>query len=299
MTVDPSTPRMHEDEILVDDGTVRDLLRDQFPSWAYRRLHRLTDSGTDNAIYRLGDDLGIRLPRIQWAQSQIEKECQWLPKLVTGLPTSVPVPLAKGRPDHGYPFPWLVYPWLEGTSLDITAVHNWEVVTEGVAEFVLALEQHSPVGGPLPTRRGTPMAQYDEAVQWGISRLDGIIDVDRAKAVWQSALEAGDWTGDPVWVHGDLLPGNILIGNGRVSGIIDWGCAGVGDPACEAMLAWSLPTGARRRYRKLLNFDDATWARARGWVVEQTAFYIPYYAKSLPLAVDQTMRRLNEALTAD
>jgi aminoglycoside phosphotransferase (APT) family kinase protein len=117
--------------------------------------------------------------------------------------------------------------------------------------------------------------------------------------VWQSALEAGDWTGDPVWVHGDLLPGNILIDNGRLSGIIDWGCAGIGDPACEAMLAWSLPPGARHRYRKLLNFDDATWARARGWVVEQTVFYIPYYVKSLPLAVDQAIKRLNEALLAD
>jgi aminoglycoside phosphotransferase (APT) family kinase protein len=299
MTADPAIPRMHEDEILVDDGTVRALLRDQFPNWSHRRLSRVADSGTDNAIFRLGDELGIRLPRIQWAQSQIEKECRWLPELVTGLPASVPVPLAKGRPDHGYPFPWLVFPWLEGTSLDLTAVDNWDVVTEGMAEFVLALEQHPPAGGPLPTRRGTPMAQYDEAVQWGISRLDGMVDVDRARRVWRSALEAGEWTGDPVWVHGDLLPGNILIHNGRLSGIIDWGCAGVGDPACEAMLAWSLPSGARRRYRTLLNFDDATWARARGWVVEQTVFYIPYYAKSLPLAVDQAMRRLNEALLAD
>jgi aminoglycoside phosphotransferase (APT) family kinase protein len=143
------------------------------------------------------------------------------------------------------------------------------------------------------------MAQYDEAVQWGISQLDGVIDVDRARYVWRCALDAGDWTGDPAWVHGDLLPGNILIGNGRLSGIIDWGCAGVGDPACEAMLAWSLPSDARRLYRNTLNFDDAVWARARGWAVEQTVFYIPYYAQSLPLAAEQAMRRLDQALLAD
>jgi aminoglycoside phosphotransferase (APT) family kinase protein len=296
MTADHSTHQMHEDEILVDDDTVRALLKDQFPNWADKPLRRIADSGTDNAIYRLGDELGIRLPRIQWAQSQIEKECRWLPELVAGLPASVPVPLAEGRPDHGYPFPWLVYPWLEGTSLDLTRVDNWDAVTEGVAEFVLALEQHSPVGGPLPTRRGTPMAQYDEAVQWGISQLEGTIDVDLARQVWQGALEAGDWTGDPVWVHGDLLPGNILIDKDRLSGIIDWGCAGVGDPACDAMLAWALPSSARRRYRSLLSFDDATWARARGWVVEQTAFYIPYYARTLPLAVGQATTRLKEVL---
>jgi aminoglycoside phosphotransferase (APT) family kinase protein len=296
MTADHSTPQMHEDEVLVDDGTVRALLRDQFPNWAERPLLGIADSGTDNAIYRLGDDLGIRLPRIQWAKAQIEKECQWLPRLAADLPTPVPVPLAEGHPGHGYPFPWLVYPWLEGTSLDRAAVDNWDVVAEGVAEFVLALEQVSPVGGPPPTRRGTAMAPYDEAVQWGIRQLDGVIDMDRARHVWQSALEAGDWTGDPVWVHGDLLPGNILIGDDRLSGIIDWSGAGVGDPACEAMLAWSLPPDARRLYRRTLKLDDATWARARGWVVEQTVFYIPYYAKSLPLAVDQATRRLNEAL---
>lgn len=299
MTADHSIPQMHEGEALVDDGTVRALLEDQFPNWADRRLLRIADSGTDNAIYRLGDDLGIRLPRIHWAKAQIEKECRWLPTLAADLPTPVPVPLAEGRPGHGYPFPWLVYPWLEGTSLDRATVDNWDVVAEGVAEFVLALQHVSPVGGPPPTRRGTPMAQYDEAVESGISQLDGVIDVDRARYIWQSAVEAGDWTGDPVWVHGDLLPGNILIGKNRLSGIIDWSGAGVGDPACEAMLAWSLPPDARRLYRNILELDDATLARGRGWVVEQTVFYIPYYAKSLPLAVDQATWRLNEALLDD
>jgi len=290
---------MHEDEVLVDDGTVRALLKDQFPHWADRRLRRIADSGTDNAIYRLGDDLGIRLPRIRWAEAQIDKECRWLPKLAGDLPTAVPVPLAEGRPGSGYPFPWLVYPWLEGISLDRVSLDGWNVIVDDVAEFVLALEHLPTAGGPPPIRRGTPMAQYDEAVLWGISQLDGVIDVDRARYVWQSALEAGDWQGDPVWIHGDLLPGNILVHRGRLSGIIDWSGAGVGDPACEAMLAWSLPSDARRLYRRTLGFDDATWARARGWVVEQTVFYIPYYATTLPTAVDQAMRRLNQALLPD
>ena len=143
------------------------------------------------------------------------------------------------------------------------------------------------------------MAQFDGAVRWAIDQLAGVIDVDRARQVWGSALDAGDLAEDPVWVHGDLLPGNILVSNGRLSGIIDWSCAGVGDPACEAMLAWSLPPDARRIYRNALGLDDAAWARARGWVVEQTVFYIPYYATSLPVAVDQATKRLNEALLAD
>jgi aminoglycoside phosphotransferase (APT) family kinase protein len=296
MTTGDSTPRMHKDEVLVDDDTVRALLQDQFPHWADQRLLRIADSGTDNAIYRLGNDMGIRLPRVQWAEAQIEKESRWLPELAAGLPKGVPVPLAEGRPGLGYPFPWLVYPWLAGTSLDRTAVDSWDLIAQDVAEFVLALEQCPTADGPPPNRRGTPMAPFDEAVQWGISQLDGAIDVDRARHIWRDALEAGEWPVDPVWVHGDLLPGNILIEKGRLSGVIDWSGAGVGDPACEAMLAWCLPADARRIYRRALGFDDATWARARGWVVEQTVFYIPYYAKSLPLAVDQAMGRLGEAL---
>ncbi len=290
---------MHEDEIVVDDGTVRSLLEDQFPDWADLPLLRMADSGTDNAIYRLGDHLGMRLPRIPWAEAQIEKECRWLPELAGGLPNPVPVPVGEGRPDRGYPFSWLVYPWLEGTSLDRAAVDDWERIAEELAAFVLALERQAPEGGPPPTRRGTPMGQFDATVQWGISQLDGVIDVDRARQIWGSAREAGDWTGEPVWVHGDLLPGNILVHQGRLGGIIDWGGAGVGDPACEAMVAWSLPRAARRVYRRSLGFDDATWARARAWVVEQAVFYIPYYATSLPLAVDQAVRRLDEALHGD
>ena len=259
MTADDPTPRMHEDEVTVDDDTVRALLGDQFPHWADRRLRRMADSGTDNAIYRLGVDLGIRLPRIHWAEGQIDKECRWLPELAADLPTGVPVPVGRGHAGHGYPFPWLVYRWLEGTSLDRAVVDDWDGIAEGVAEFVLALEQH----------------------------------------FWQCALEAGDWTGAPVWIHADLLPGNILISRGRLSGIIDWSGAGVGDPACEAMVAWSLPPRARRLFRRTLGFDDATWARARAWVVEQTVFYIPYYAGSLPHAVDQARARLDEALRAD
>ncbi len=290
---------MHEDEVLVDDASVRALLRDQFPHWADKPLRRIVDAGTDNAIFRLGDDLGLRLPRIRWAEAQIEKECRWLPELAADLPAPVPVPLAEGRPGHGYPFPWLVYPWLEGTSLDRATVDNWNVIAEDVAAFVLALERLPTEEGPPPTRRGSPLAQFDEAVQWGVRQLEGTIDAERARYVWRRALEAGEWPGTPVWVHGDLLPGNILIANGRLSGIIDWSGAGVGDPACEAMLAWLLPSDARRIYRRTLGFDDATWARARGWVVEQTVFYIPYYAKSLPFAVEQAMTRLNEALLAD
>jgi aminoglycoside phosphotransferase (APT) family kinase protein len=278
---------------------VRALLKEQFPQWADAPLRRIEDSGTDNAIYRLGETMGIRLPRIHWAEAQIDKERRWLSGLAGGLPVAVPVPIATGRPGHGYPFPWLVYPWLEGISLDRLVLASWADLVRDVAAFVLALEGLPTTDGPSPRRRGTAMAQHDSAVRWGLDQVDGLIDVDLAQQVWQLALDAGDWPNDPVWVHGDLLPGNLLVRQDRLCGVIDWSGAGIGDPACDAMVAWALPSDARRIFRDAVGFDDATWARARGWVVEQTILYIPYYERTLPLAVEQAKQRLQAALEDD
>ena len=290
-------PKMHADEISVDDATVRNLLSSQFPQWSEKSLQRLPDSGTDSAIYRLGDDLGVRLPRIHWAVQQVEKEWQWLRGLAPSLPTSIPVPICRGAPGEGYPYPWLVYPWIEGESLDSAAVDQWDSFAATVAAFVLALEKVPvPVNGPTPRRRGGPLAAVDREATWAIGKLKGVMDVDRAAQVWQSAVDADAWKRDPVWVHGDLLPGNILVRDQQLVGVIDWSGLCVGDPACDAMLAWSLPPHARRAFRETLDFDQATWARARGWVVEQTAMYIPYYEKTLPDAVDRAKLRLQGAL---
>jgi aminoglycoside phosphotransferase (APT) family kinase protein len=286
---------MHADEVELDDATVRGLLSAQFPRWADLPLRRLPDSGTDNAIYQLGDDMGVRLPRIHWAVPQIDKECRWLGHLAARLPVAVPVPIGRGEPGGGYPFPWLVYPWLGGTSLDRAAADTTSLAGD-VASFVLALQEIPPDGGPQPGRRGGPMAPLDRDVEWAIEKLDGVIDTRRVREVWRAALEA-EPTERKLWIHGDLLPGNILVREGRLVGIIDWSATGVGDPACDAMFAWALGVEDRALYRRLLGFDDATWARARGWVVERTVLYIPYYADTLPGAVAQARRRLEAALS--
>ncbi len=287
---------MHADEVEVDDDTVRSLLAAQCPAWAGRALSRVPDSGTDNAIYRLGDELGVRLPRIHWAVDQVEKEWRWLGRLAPYLPAPVPVPLLKGDPGHGYPYPWLVYPWVNGTSLDKGTVGSLDRIVLDVAAFVVALREAPVDGGPPPRRRGRPMAPLDREVRWAVGKLDGLVDTGRALRVWEAALEAGPWTEAPVWVHGDLLPGNIVVRDGRLRGVIDWSGAGVGDPACDAMLGWSLPPVARGTYREAAGFDDATWARARGWVVEQTTLFIPYYTSTLPDAVAQAKQRLHRAI---
>jgi aminoglycoside phosphotransferase (APT) family kinase protein len=275
---------------------VRGLLSAQFPQWAALPLRRIPDSGTDNAIYRLGDDMGIRLPRIAWAVPQIDKECRWLGRLADDLPVPVPVPIGRGEPGHGYPHPWLIYPWLDGISLDRTSVESAELVGD-VASFVRALHAIPTAGGPEPGRRGGPLAPHDREVEWAMQKLEGLIDTTRAREAWRAARDAHAPSGAFVWVHGDLLPGNMLVAGGRLTGVIDWSATGVGDPACDAMFAWSLGADQRALFRSLLGVDDATWARARGWVVEQTALYIPYYADSLPEAAAQARTRLEAALS--
>jgi aminoglycoside phosphotransferase (APT) family kinase protein len=290
---------MHSDEVHVATPLVRSLISSQFPRWADLELGPIRSTGTDNAIYRLGRDMGVRLPRIHWAVPQIAKEYQWLERLQLHLPVQVPVPLAKGQPEYGYPYPWLVYPWLDGEDLQHGAVTDLCELARDVAHFVRALWAIDPSNGPPAGRRGGPLAPHDDLTRSAVASLDGRVDVDRALAVWDAAIAAEPWNGPPVWVHGDLLPGNIVVRSGRLSGVIDWSAAGLGDPACDAMLAWSLPPEARAVYRAALGVDDATWARARGWTVEQAALFIPYYADTIPEGVALSLQRLRVVLTED
>jgi aminoglycoside phosphotransferase (APT) family kinase protein len=168
-----------------------------------------------------------------------------------------------------------------------------------VAAFVIVLESIDVTGVPLGGRHGGRMRADDKTVRECIHVLREEIDADRALSIWEAALEAGPWSNSPVWVHGDLLPGNVIVREGRVAGIIDWSSSGAGDPACELMLSWALPPGARALYRSLLQFDEATWARARGLVVEQAANFITYYARSIPEGVASANHRLNALLTDD
>ena len=283
---------MHADEVEIDDHLVHRLVSSQFPEWGALALRRMPSSGTDNAIYRLGDKMGVRLPRIHWAVSQIEQERRWLGRLAPHLPVPVPVPLAEGEPGLGYPYPWLVYPWIPGEDLSSVPRDNLRHLTPAIAEFVGALQEIDTTDGPAPGARGGPLAPHDAGIRDAIGRLAGVVSVERAVSVWDAALDADGWDRPPVWVHGDLLPGNILVHDGNLSGIIDWSAVGVGDPACDAMLAWSLPPAPRADFRARLHLDDATWARARGWVIQQTVWFIPYYESTIPEAVTAAKVRL-------
>ena len=287
---------MHEGEQHTDAALVRRLLAGQFPQWAELPIERVVSAGTSNALYRLGEDLVVRLPRIHWAAGSGEKDFDWLPRLAPLLPVAVPMPLAKGSPAEGYPWDWGVYTWLEGENPTVGHTTDPGALTRDLVEFVDALHQVDLADGP-PTHRGASLEGQDESARAALGALEGMIDTDAATAAWDEALGAPEWSGPPVWIHGDLLPGNVLLEGGRLTGVIDWSLLGIGDPACDLIVAWSLlPAEARNVFRAELDVDDATWARGRGWALSIALIALPYYEDTNPVFAAVARHVIREVL---
>jgi aminoglycoside phosphotransferase (APT) family kinase protein len=289
-------PRMHADEIHTDAELVRQLLAEQFPEWAELPVEPVRYFGTDNAIYRLGDELAVRLPRRDKNLLQLEKELLWLPRLAPLLPLAIPEPVAVGEPGEGYPLPWAVYRWLDGEAAYEAPPREPE---RELAAFLAALRRIDPGGGPLPGEhnffRGEPVRVRDEVTRSAIAKLG----LDReALPIWEAALAAPDWAGSAVWIHGDLDARNLIVSNGRVTGVVDFGGLGVGDPACDVMAAWKvLSAQGREGLRRELEIDDATWARAGGWALTTAVNALTYYTdETNPLLVREARNWLAEVL---
>ncbi|MFI6331270.1 aminoglycoside phosphotransferase family protein [Micromonospora chersina] len=290
--------KMHADEVLTDADLVRRLLAGQFPHWADRPLRLVPSYGTDHDIYRLGDDLAVRLPRIGWATRQAAREAEWLPRLAPHLPLALPVPVAMGRPAEGYPFDWSVCEWLPGENAG-TARFDPDAAAVDLAAFVAALRRIDTADAyPRPPRaRGADLAELDDGVRDAVRRLGDRVDGGAVLRAWQESLDAPAWDGPGVWVHGDLLPGNLLVVDGRLSAVIDFGGLNVGDPACDLQPAWNVFTGpGRARFRTELAVDDASWLRGRGWALLQAVIALPYYWDTNPGIVRQTSHALREVL---
>ncbi len=279
--------KMHADEVATDAGLVRRLLAGQFPQWADLVVEPVPSAGTDNALYRLGDDLVVRMPRIGWATGQIDKERRWLPVLAPHLPLAIPEPLAVGEPAAGFPWRWSVYRWRDGENATLDRLADPVAAARDLARFIHALQAVDATAGPRPEPetfgRGVPLASRDAGTREAIAACDGLIDIRAATAAWEAALAAPEWRGPPVWLHGDLQSGNLLAMEGRLSAVIDFGALTVGDPACDLMVAWNLFTAKpRAAFREAIGVDDATWARGRGWGLSPALVALPYYRETNP-----------------
>ena len=292
--------KMHADEFDIDGSLVARLLAAQFSQWADRRLAAVDSAGTDNALYRLGDDMVVRLPRIPAAVARVDKEHRWLPELAPLLPLSVPVPLARGTPAEGCPWPWSVYRWLDGSAATVTPVEPGRAANQ-LAGFVAALHESASTvghdrGAQLLPRRSPRVARPSDAPRpgrapWGGRRRGRQCSGDEA-------LAAPAWRGPDVWLHGDLQPANLLVARGELTSVIDFGCLGVGDPGCDVMVAWTaLSAESRGVFRALLGVDDATWTRARGWALSIALVMLPYYTTSNPVLANIARCTIHEALT--
>lgn len=260
-----------ENGVIIDLRLVRRLIAEQFPIWKDLPLSPVARSGWDNKTFHLGPTMLVRLPSREHYAQQVEKEQFWLPKLAPYLPLEIPKPLALGKPADGYSWNWSVYRWLDGEAAAVTEISNLSEFAVNLAQFLMALQKIDTSGGPFPGLhsfyRGGSLTHYDLETRQAIAVLSDKIDADLATAIWERALTTS-LNHPPVWVHGDISLGNLLIKRGRLSAVIDFGQMAIGDPACDLAIAWTLFTGeSREMFRSTFSFDKEMWLRGRAWTL--------------------------------
>ena len=260
----------NDDRLEIDTSLVEHLIATQFPRWKDLPVRRVDRDGWDNSTFRLGEDMKVRLPTAERYVPQVIKEHRWLPTLAPLLPLRVPEPLALGEPADGYSWPWAIYRWLEGDTATPERINDERQFATDLAQFLLALQRikaDGPVAGPHSFFRGGLLEVYDTETRRTVAVLHDDISANEALALWDAA-RAAQWLGPAVWVHGDVAAENLIVANGRLCGVIDFGCCAVGDPACDLTVAWTLLEGQGREvFRTTIAADSDTWARARGWAL--------------------------------
>ena len=267
------------------------LLEEQFPHWAGLPIEPVDHDGWDNTTFRLGVDKSVRLPSAEIYSAQVDKEHRWLPVLAPQLPLAVPKPLARGVPGCGFPRPWSVYHWLPGAPASVDRVDDLGEFARTLADFLTALYRVDAGGGPAAGVhnfwRGGPLETYDSQTRRSVAAIAGDVDEAAALELWEAALRSS-WERPGVWVHGDLSASNLLVVDGRLSAVIDFGTVGVGDPACDLAIAWTFLTGDERAvFRERVALDADTWARARGWTLWKAAITYEAVLRTDPGAVGE------------
>lgn len=285
-----------------DVPLARSLVYSQFRPWGHLDIEPVPFGGRDNQTFRLGDDMLIRLPRAERYAFQVDKEQFWLPRLAPHLPLPIPEPLAVGKPDCGYPWKWSIYRWIPGDIAAFERIDDMGEFAGALRDFLLALYRidttDGPAAGPQNFYRGGQLLIYDEETRNALKSLEGRIDSSAVIRIWEQSL-ASRWERPPVWVHGDLSPGNLLVADGKLSAVIDFGSCGVGDPACDLAIAWTFLRGRSREiFRSILRYDldEAAWSRGRGWTLWKVLITLAAPVVTDQIVVERAWMTLHELL---
>lgn len=283
---------------LAQTALVRELLKAQLPTWANLPISPVDSTGTDNAIFRVGESLAVRLPKVVWASGQPAREHQWLPYLAAKLPLEIPESLALGSPGSTYPWSWSVHNWITGSSAARYDLDNADAA-ERLAGFVAATRRINTTGGPVSGlengHRGVPLMERDMRVRHALNQLQDEPEIEAACAIWDDALSAQKWSGEPVWIHGDLQASNLIVRNGCLVAVIDFGMMAVGDPACDLMAAWTCFTPEpRRTFLDAVGASEADLRRGRGWAVSTALIALAYYRERNPVMAEMARSTLAE-----
>lgn len=256
------------------------LILKQFPEYRDLAITSVDCQGHDNRTFRLGDEMLIRMPTDEQYALKVAKEQDLLPKLASHLSFDIPAPIKMGAPSANYPYPFSIYKWLEGKSINLINKEeiNLEALAKTLAKFLKELQLIKDIAGPMPGQhnwwRGDHISVYDKDAREQIAKLAGIIDSDKAMDLWIRALNT-KWNKAPVWIHGDFAIGNMLMQNGKLSAVIDFGGMSMGDPACDLVIAWTFLNGKSREiFIKEMNLDEDTWVRAKAWALWKATFVL-------------------------
>ncbi|MBE7121228.1 aminoglycoside phosphotransferase family protein [Bacillus cereus] len=255
----------------INVSLVKKLIQEQFPKWAHLEVKPVKFSGHDNRTFHLGEQMSVRLPSDAAYAPQVEKENKWLPILSKELSLPISAPIVKGNPSEEYPWPWSINKWIEGETVTKQNVRDLNEFAMDLGSFLTELQSidasNGPIAGAHNFYRGGLISVYDEEAREAIENNKDVFDETLLKHLWNLALRS-TWACKPVWVHGDVAPGNLLVKDGKLSAVIDFGILGVGDPACDAAMAWTFfDKNSRNVFKEVLRMGEETWNRARGWAL--------------------------------
>ncbi len=278
------------------------LVTSQFPKWSKLEICPIPSSGTDNTIFRLGENMCLRLPKTMHTEKNLKKEHAWLPKL-TPLSLQTPKPLAIGTPEKGYPCSWCIYSWIDGNTVVANYLSDDHRAAKDIGKFINSLQlvdtEGGPKSGPHNNYRGVPLIDRNQLTREAIQKLNAEFETNALNNLWDAALDVPTWANAPVWLHGDIHSGNMLTQNGRLNAMIDFGLSGVGDPACDLMVGWTqFHPEARNTFHKFIKADDDTWERGKGWALSWAVIALAHYNRSNSFLASMSRNTINQLVSS-